>query len=84
MLIYKAGLTKEKGARTVTQRCMGCGQTSEFVLCSRKTGAGIGIPVVSIFTDKAILAKKSYALVCSLCAFSVNVERDRAAALKSS
>jgi len=83
VIIYKAGLTQEKGARTVTQPCMGCGQNPEFVLCSVKSGPGLSVPFVSIFTDKATLAKKTYVLVCPLCGFTIRVDRDTAAALKS-
>jgi len=67
MFIYKAGLVVEQGSRTVARHCPNCNNDAEFVLCSAKTGPGIGVPIVSLFTQKAVLAKKSYYLVCPIC-----------------
>jgi hypothetical protein len=62
---------------------LNCGNDAEFVLCSSKHGPGVGVPVVRLFTQKAVLAAKAYYLICPICESAVKVEREQAKLLKA-
>jgi len=81
--IYRARLNPEPGARPVERKCANCGNLAAFELHHSKEGIGIGLPIVSMFTDKATFAKKSYYLVCPICSDGESVSRDTAIGLKA-
>lgn len=80
--VYRANLNPEVGATSVERTCSNCGNLAPFELHYAKEGIGLGVPIVSMFTDKATLARKSYYLVCSICSSAESVSRDAAAGLK--
>ncbi len=73
----------EGSPKCVSKVCPSCHNQGEFVLCYAKTGMGVGIPIASLFTDKAILAKKTFVLACPVCPYNEKISRDAAAALKT-
>lgn len=60
---------------------MACGNVGDWELHYTKEGLGIGVPIVSMFTDKAVLAKKTYYLLCPVCSDAEKVSRDAAEGL---
>jgi hypothetical protein len=81
MLLYRAKLHRESGAATVATTCGNCGNETCFELAYAKEGLGIGIPVVSWFTDKAVLAAKTYYLQCPICNAADKISKDAAKGL---
>ena len=76
MHITKSHYRKYESSRMYEQHCTPCGIISEHLLYWRKSGLGIGIPVVSWFTDKTIITiSKKYALECQKCYSFVEVSK---------
>jgi hypothetical protein len=81
MFLRSAKARPVPSAGTVLRVCENCGNQTAYELVSAKTGIGIGIPVVQWFTDKAVLAQKSYYLRCPVCSAGFRVEKDLARGL---
>jgi len=81
MLLYKAKLHREPGAARVAATCANCGNETQFELAYAKEGIGVGVPIVSLFTDKAILAAKTYYLQCPICNAADKISKDVAKGL---
>ena len=79
--LYRAQLHLEEKAGSITKTCANCRNTADWQLHFAKEGAGIGVPIVSMFTDKAVLARKKFYLVCPVCSNAESVTRDFAAGL---
>lgn len=79
--IYRANPHLVPEAATVSRPCLACGNVSDWQLHYTKEGFGVGVPIVSLFTDKAVLAKKTYYLLCPVCSDADPVSRDAAEGL---
>lgn len=81
MIIYKARLHRMPGAATVKSTCGNCGNETHFELAFAKQGLGLSVPIVSLFTDKATLAAKTYYLQCPVCNAADKISKDAAKGL---
>jgi len=69
-------------AATVRNTCPNCSNEVDFVLLWNKAGLGIGIPILMLFTDKAVITThKQYHLGCPICGYKFKVEKNIAQGL---
>jgi hypothetical protein len=62
--------------------CLQCNRETAHVLLWRKSGLGLGIPLISWFTDKTVISiGKKYVLECQDCLQMVQVDKAAAESL---
>jgi len=82
MWFQNAKIHVHETAATVVRQCPNCGNSTEFKLLWNKAGLGLGVPVVSWFTDKTtITTHKQYHLGCSTCGYVERILKDDAKGL---
>jgi predicted RNA-binding Zn-ribbon protein involved in translation (DUF1610 family) len=82
MFRFPATLHVDERAATVRRQCPNCSNEVDFRLVWNKAGLGLGIPVVSWFTDATtITTHKQYHLGCPVCGYLETISRDAAKGL---
>ena len=82
MWLGKSQLHAVRDAATVKRECANCGNNVDLELHYAKTGLGLGIPVLMLFSDSfSVTTHKKYYLVCPACACAVEVNKDVAKGL---
>ena len=82
MWFQKTKLYPVEDAATVLRTCENCSNEAEFELVWTKAGPGIGIPVAMLFTQKAVLAARIWAIRCPVCGYAEKIKRDVAKGLR--
>lgn len=68
MIISPTKFRRHKSNFTKKQFCEHCSHSSVFQLWVKKTGIGLGVPLINLLTDKfSITTGKIYALKCTAC-----------------
>jgi predicted RNA-binding Zn-ribbon protein involved in translation (DUF1610 family) len=74
----------DEKAATVRRKCPQCSNEVDFRLVWNKAGLAIGVPVVSWFTDAAMISThNNYHLGCPVCGYLEKITRAQAKALRS-
>lgn len=82
MWFKSAEIHVHETAATVAKQCPNCENTTDFKVLWNKAGFGLGIPVVSWFTDKTtITTHKHYHLGCPTCGYAERIEKSVALGL---
>lgn len=70
MWFMHAKIHKVDGAARVSSECPNCSNIVDFQLLWNKAGLALGIPVVSLFTDKTMISTHTqYHLGCPTCGY---------------
>lgn len=83
-MIFKGGnpLHEHESGASVRIECPQCAQEGDFKLVWGKAGLGLGIPVVSWFTDALMVTThKKWGIRCPSCKYAEEIEKHVAQAL---
>lgn len=83
-MIFKSGgrLHEHESGASAEIECPRCGRTGDFKLVWGKAGLGLGVPVVSWFTDAAMVTThRKWGIRCPFCQYAEEIDKRLADAL---